>query len=66
MFSFYLRLSSSAASWRRRTDLVHVGGNMENDLVNNHKWELLIEAQADGLAGFLAVAGMKMLVVSFS
>jgi hypothetical protein len=43
-----------------------MGGNMENELVNNHKWELPIEAQADGLAGFLAVAGMKVLVVSFS
>jgi hypothetical protein len=65
MFSFYLRLYSSAASWRRRTDLVH-GRQHGNELANNDKWELPIEAQADGLAGFLAVAGMKMLVVSFS
>jgi hypothetical protein len=43
-----------------------MGGNMENELVNNDQWALPIEAQATAFAGFLAVAGMKMLVVSFS
>jgi hypothetical protein len=34
-----------------------MGGNMENELVNNDRWELPIEAQADCLCGIPGCGG---------
>jgi hypothetical protein len=34
-----------------------MGGNMENELVNNHKWEFPIETQADGPCGIPGCGG---------